>query len=98
MLTKQEILKKLKLLKNNYKNEGIEIYALFGSYANESFDDFSDIDLAYKINHEKFSQKYKDGFSKLLRLQNIKEELEKTFGKKIDFVPYKDNFKECEYV
>jgi len=98
MITKQDILDKLKLLKDRYLDEGVEIYALFGSYATEKQDNFSDIDLAYKINHEIFSKKYKDGFSKLLRLQNIKEELESFFGKNIDFVPYKESFKECEYV
>jgi len=48
---------------------------------------FSDIDIAYKLDYDKFSQKYKDGFSKLLRIDDIKEELQQTFKTKIDFVP-----------
>ncbi len=98
MLTKKTILNKLSHLKKKYKNEGIIIYALFGSYAKDTFDKYSDIDIAYKIDYEKFSKKYKDGFSKLLRLQNIKEELEKEFGIKVDFVPYKKKFEESLYV
>ncbi len=98
MLTKNDILHKLNILKKSYQNEGIEIYALFGSYAKDTFDEFSDIDIAYKINYQEFSKKYKDGFSKLLRLQNIKEELEKTFGKKVDFVLFKESFEESVYV
>ena len=98
MLTKEEILKQLHNLKEKYKEDGIEIYALFGSYAKDCYDEFSDIDIAYKIDYEKFSKKYKDGFSKLLKLQSIKEELEKTFHKKVDFVPYKEKFKESLYV
>ncbi len=93
MKTQKEILKILRNIKKRYEEEGIEIYALFGSYAKNSFDKFSDIDIAYKIDYQKFSQKYKDGFSKLLRLQEIKEELEKVLQKKVDFVPFK-NFEE----
>jgi predicted nucleotidyltransferase len=98
MLTKIDILQKLDSLKSDYQKEGIELYALFGSYAKDRFDDFSDIDIAYKIDYEKFSKRYRDGFSKLLRLQNVKKELEKTFNKKVDFVPFKESFKESIYV
>ncbi len=98
MLTKEDVLYKLNILKKLYLDEGVEIYALFGSYAKDTFDEFSDIDIAYKTDYKKFSQKYKDGFSKLLKLQNIKEELEKTFNKKVDFVPFREEFKESLYV
>ena len=98
MLTKKDILSRLSSVKKSYEDDGIEIYALFGSYAKETFDAYSDIDIAYRLDYERFSKRYEDGFSKLLKLQNIKEELEKTFGKKVDFVPFKEIFKESVYV
>jgi len=98
MLTKEAILRRLSIFKDRYKDEGILVYALFGSYAKDFQDRFSDIDIAYKIDHDKFSNKYKDGFSKLLKIQSIKEELEKEFKTRVDFVPFKDKFKESLYV
>ncbi|MDD2699394.1 MAG: nucleotidyltransferase domain-containing protein [Arcobacteraceae bacterium] len=56
---------------------------LFGSYAKETQNSFSDIDIAYKIDYDKFSQHYKDGFSKILRIDDIKEELEQTLKQKL---------------
>ena len=98
MQTKEAILNRLQRLKKHYEKEGIEIYALFGSFAKETQNRFSDIDIAYKIDYDKFSKKHQDGFSKLLRLQSIKEELEKEFKTKVDFVPYREDFEECIYV
>ncbi len=98
MLTKNKILDKLNVLKKRYEDEGVVIYAFFGSYARETQDKYSDLDISYKLDYDRFSQKYKDGFSKLLRLQAIKEELEKEFKIKVDFVPYKEKFKESVYV
>lgn len=92
VLTKSDILSKLKELKPNYEKEGLILLGLFGSYAKDTQNNFSDIDIAYKIDYDKFSQNYKDGFSKLLRIDDIKKELQQTFKTKIDFVP--DNNKE----
>jgi len=86
MQTKKEILIKLKELQPNYEKEGIVILGLFGSYARDNQTKFSDIDIVYKLNYEKFSEKYLDGFSKVLRLEAIKDELQTFFNKRIDFV------------
>lgn len=86
-MKKEEILNKLKELKPIYQQEGIEIIGLFGSYAKDNQTDYSDIDIAYKLNYEEFSRKYIDGFSKLLRIDSIKDELKSTFKKNIDFIP-----------
>ena len=94
MLTKNEILEKLSTLKDVYKKDGIELVTLFGSYATEENSKFSDIDIAYKIDYKLFSKKYKDGFSKLLKLEEIKEHLKDTFKTKIDLIPYNKKFKE----
>jgi predicted nucleotidyltransferase len=86
-LQKNEIVSKLQELKPKYEQEGLILLGLFGSFARDNQNAFSDIDIAYKLDYDKFSQKYKDGFSKLLRIDDIKSELEHTFKTKIDFVP-----------
>jgi len=86
-MKKSEILTKLKNIKTKYESEGVKLLGLFGSYSKDEADEFSDIDILYSLDYEKFSKKYKDGFSKLLRLEDIKSELEKLFGKKVDLVP-----------
>lgn len=86
-MKKEEILNKLKELKPIYQQEGLEIVGLFGSYAKDNETEYSDIDIAYKLNYEEFSKKYVGGFSKLLRIDSIKDELKTIFKKEIDFVP-----------
>ncbi|WP_428026973.1 nucleotidyltransferase family protein [Arcobacter sp.] len=86
-MKKEEILSKLKELKPIYQEEGLEIVGVFGSYAKETNTKYSDIDIAYKLDYEKFSQKYTGGFSKLLRIDSIKDELKSIFKQEIDFVP-----------
>ena len=86
-MKKDEIIDKLKELKPIYQQEGIEIIGLFGSYAKDAQTECSDIDIAYKLNYEEFSRKYIDGFSKLLRIDSIKDELKSIFKKNIDFIP-----------
>jgi len=100
MLNKDAIVSKLKELKPRYEDEGLILLGLFGSYARDNQNNFSDIDIAYKLDYDKFSQKYKDGFSKLLRIDDIKSELQQTFKTKIDFVPdsNKELLKDIVYV
>lgn len=97
---KNEIILKLKELKPKYEKEGLILLGLFGSYAKDRQNDFSDIDIAYKLDYDKFSQKYKDGFSKLLRIDDVKSELQQVFKTKIDFVPdsNKELLKDIIYV
>jgi len=85
-MTKAQILHTLHKLKPLYEKEGLSIVGLFGSYAKEDHDQFSDIDIAYHIDHSRFSQKFQDGFSKILRLEHIKEELESILHKKVDLI------------
>lgn len=86
-MKKEEILNKLKELKPIYQKEGLEIIGVFGSYANNTQTKYSDIDIAYRLDYDKFSKKYVGGFSKLLRIDSIKEELQAIFKKEVDFVP-----------
>jgi predicted nucleotidyltransferase len=74
-ITKNTIISTLKKIKPIYEKEGLILIGLFGSYAKDEQNNFSDIDIAYKINYNKFSTKYKDGFSKILIIEEIKQEL-----------------------
>lgn len=82
-----DILLALKKLKPVYEEEGLTIIGLFGSFAKNTQSRFSDIDIAYTIDYDKFSTRYKDGFSKLIRIDDIKKELQSTLKTKVDFVP-----------
>ncbi len=86
-MQKEEIVKILKKLNLKYKDEGFIIVGIFGSYARDSQTKFSDIDIAYKLDYNIFSKKYRDGFSKLIRIEDIKRELQTIFKRPVDLVP-----------
>ena len=86
MLGKDEILLALKQLKSSYKEDGIILLGLFGSYSKDMQNKFSDIDVAYEIDKDKFSQKYRGGFAKLLKIDHIRKELQSIFKKPVDLV------------
>lgn len=92
-MSRDDIIAKLKTAKSQHLKYGITIIGLFGSFAKNKNDDFSDIDIAYSIDHTLFSQYFSDGFSKLLKIEEIKEQLEKVFHKKIDFISLNSNNK-----
>lgn len=85
MNTKEEILKNIELLNKKYQDRGFRIFSLFGSYARGTQDIFSDIDLTYSIDHNKFFKD--DAFAKLAKIEEIKNELEKKFHTKVDLIP-----------
>ena len=92
VLEKDELLLKLKLVKEKYQDEGLKLLGIMGSYARDEADEFSDVDVLYELNYELFSKRYKDGFSKLLRIDEIKKELELILNKKVDLVSKKEKF------
>ena len=81
MNKKSEILDQLKKLKPIYQKEGLILLGLFGSYAKNTQTKHSDIDISYTLDYDKFSQKYIGGFAKLLRIDDIKKELQDIFEK-----------------
>lgn len=84
-MNKEKIINSLKSYNKKHIDDGFVLVSLFGSYATGAYDMFSDIDLTYKINHDKF---YKDdAFLKLEKIQEIKKELESKFHKKVDLIP-----------
>jgi len=89
MLTKEKILQDLHHYNNTHKKDGFMLFSLFGSYARDAQDLFSDIDITYRINHNIF---YKNNaFAKLSKIDEIKDELQKIFHKKIDLIPANTN-------
>lgn len=100
-LTSKDILKTIKELKPKYQKEGVEILGLFGSFAKNTHDDFSDIDIAYKLDYERLANlNDNDPFLVLKRINEIQDELKKIFKRKVDFVPNKNEalLKEMIYV
>jgi len=89
--TLQNITSQIREIKNQYQNEGFEIVGIFGSYARGSADYFSDVDIAYSVDYDKFNQKFKGGFAKILRIEEIKEELQKRLHLKVDLVSLNNN-------
>ena len=80
------IVEVLKQARKIYREEGLDIVGLFGSYATGTHDRFSDIDIAYRLDRPRFSERYRDGFSKLARLEEVKRSLQHRLHKRVDFV------------
>ena len=81
-MKQKELIKKIKLLKKEYENEGFCIIGLFGSYARGDYTKKSDVDILYQLD-EKYIKHYK-GWNSYIRLDEIKQEIYKAIGKKID--------------
>lgn len=87
MQINSEILNKLKTIKTELKNDGVNIIGVFGSYARGDFTENSDVDILYELdNPSEFAEKY-NGFGAFTRLIEIKENIANQLGKSIDFVP-----------
>ena len=84
-MDKEFIIKRIRTVNEKYQREGFLISSLFGSYARDEADEYSDIDLTYTINHDKFFKD--DAFAKLDKIDLIKKELSAIFHKKIDLIP-----------
>ncbi len=84
MLTKKSILEKLKELKPLFEKEDVKILGLFGSYSRDTAKESSDIDILIETTPA-FLQK-NIGWDAFVKLDELKEILQKTFMKKIDIV------------
>jgi len=89
--TLQNITSQIREIKNKYQNEGFEIVGIFGSYARGNADKFSDVDIAYSVDYSRFDQNFKGGFAKILRIEEIKEELQRLLHLKVDLVSLNSN-------
>ncbi len=86
MKTKEQIVQALSEYKKRFEPEGFSIVGVFGSVARDEADSFSDIDIAYRIDHKEFAKHYPDGFSKLLRIEAIQKSLEALLHNRIDLI------------
>ena len=89
--TLKQITSQIHEIKNKYQHDGFEIIGIFGSYARDNADIFSDVDIAYSVDYSIFDKKFKGGFAKLLRIEEIKEELQKQLHLKVDLVSLNSN-------
>jgi len=80
------LLEKIKNVKERYLSDGVVIIGVFGSVARGDEKRWSDIDITYQIDYDLFFEKYPDGFSQILKLEEIKEMLEKELQRKVDFI------------
>lgn len=78
----QELIRQIKFLKKKYINEGFDMIGIFGSYVRGEETDKSDLDILYQIT-EIFRNKY-PGWDSILRLEEIRVEIEQKLNKKID--------------
>jgi predicted nucleotidyltransferase len=81
----KDILIRLKNIKLELLEDGFIIDGLFGSYARGDFTKDSDVDILYHLNN-KFYEKY-SGFIGFSKLDEIKEYISNSLGKKIDLAP-----------
>ena len=85
-ISSEEILTIMRQFNRRNEERGIRLIGLFGSYARDEASDFSDIDIAYRIDHSRF---YPDNaFRKLEALQEIRRLLERDLRHKVDLIPY----------
>ncbi|MEA1952773.1 MAG: nucleotidyltransferase domain-containing protein [Campylobacterota bacterium] len=84
-MTKNEILQKIKVLKETLSKDGFVIDGIFGSYARGDYTEKSDVDILYHLD-KTFLDKY-SGFIGFKRLDEIKKIISKAINKEIDLAP-----------
>ncbi len=84
-MTQQDLLLKIKSLKSMYKKEGFIIDGIFGSYARGEQSPQSDVDILYHLKHPFFENF--QGFIGFKKLDEIKQDISKTLGTKVDLAP-----------
>ena len=101
MLSKDLILDYLKNLKFKLKEDGIDEIGLFGSFAKDNADLYSDIDIVINTN-KNFVKRYR-GIDAFIYLDELRENIRKTFKRKVDIcdksgLKNKNILKEAIYV
>ncbi len=84
MLTKENILAKLKELQPVFEKEDVKLLGLFGSYSQDEVREDSDIDILIETT-PKFLDRY-IGWDAFTKLDELKDLLKNTFKKNIDIV------------
>ena len=84
-MDENDIIKKIKYIKKELKEDGFIIDGIFGSYAKNEQTKSSDIDILYHLE-DKFLEEY-EGFLGFKKLEEIKDYLRKKLNKNVDFAP-----------
>ncbi len=84
VLNKEIILNKLKEINPSIEQDGIKLLGLFGSYSRNEANENSDIDILIETTPI-FLEKNR-GLKAFLKLEELKNNLENIFAKKIDIV------------
>jgi hypothetical protein len=80
------ILATIASVKPKFDKQGIILEGLFGSYAKDLQNIYSDIDIAYHLDYAVCDTYYPDGFAKLEALENLKNELQEKLHRKVDLI------------
>jgi len=78
----QDILQKIKNLKQKYEKDGFVIIGVFGSYARGEYNEDSDIDILYELK-DVFYKRY-PGFKIYPVLDQIEEEIHEELRHRVD--------------
>ncbi|MGE4509511.1 MAG: nucleotidyltransferase family protein [Sulfurimonadaceae bacterium] len=81
----QALFNELKSLKEVLQKDGFIIDGVFGSYARDEDTEQSDVDILYHLEQDFYTNN--SGFSGFKKLDEIKEFLSLSLGKKIDLAP-----------
>lgn len=81
----QALFNELKSLKQVLQKDGFIIDGVFGSYARDEDTEQSDVDILYHLEQDFYTNN--SGFSGFKKLDEIKEFLSLSLGKKIDLAP-----------
>jgi predicted nucleotidyltransferase len=84
MLSQLTILEKLKELKPLFEKEGVKLLGLFGSYSCGTAKENSDIDILIETTPSFLEENI--GWDAFVKLDELKDILQNTFGKKVDIV------------
>jgi len=80
--SKESIINYLCILKSKLKNEGIDRIGLFGSFATDHADLYSDIDIAIKLQQNYL--RHHDVWDYFTLIENIKKSIMNQFGRQSD--------------
>ena len=96
-MDKKEILKYLETLKSKLQKDGIVSIGLFGSFAKESADKDSDIDILIETS-DAFINKYRGWDAFIYIDENIREKISNKFHKKVDIFDKNSNSSIKEHI
>ncbi|QKF65200.1 nucleotidyltransferase family protein [Campylobacter corcagiensis] len=87
ILTKKDILKYLSEIKPRLQKDGIKEIGLFGSYAKDYADEYSDIDIVILADKKEFLERL-TAFKAINYLEDLRIKISKKFNKSVDMCDF----------